>query len=189
MFGVDFDGTMADTNAAKAGWIRQRLGLVIPPWACDRTSCVPIIGGEQYDRMAADVYSQSATMTVQPVEGAIDGVKRLAAVGDVVVITGRKSQALSAAVEWIEGKGLRPMVRDVITCGVDAKATVALRIGCSVLIDDDVRHAFGTICSPLRFILLKIGLRESVRMQLPFPVCDSWPRAIEFATEPPMSEA
>ena len=40
---IDFDGTIADTNRVKGRLNLGKLGIVVEPWRCDRTHCVPII--------------------------------------------------------------------------------------------------------------------------------------------------
>ena len=49
--GIDFDGTIADTNTAKSYWIKKNIGLSIPPYQCDKTTCLQYIKKEDYKIM------------------------------------------------------------------------------------------------------------------------------------------
>ena len=50
IIGIDFDGTIADTNQVKAEWIKKKLRIDLPPSKCDRSQSVPIIGLENYKK-------------------------------------------------------------------------------------------------------------------------------------------
>jgi hypothetical protein len=41
---VDYDGTIANTNAEAMKWIKTHVGRYVEPWQCNRTDCVPLIG-------------------------------------------------------------------------------------------------------------------------------------------------
>jgi putative restriction endonuclease len=73
--GIDFDGTIADTNQVKAQWIKKKLGIDLPPPKCDRSQCVPIIGLDNYEKMAAFVYDEAGTHAAPPVSGALKALE------------------------------------------------------------------------------------------------------------------
>lgn len=46
---VDYDGTIANTNAEAVKWIKTHVGRDVEPWQCNRTDCVPLIGKSPYE--------------------------------------------------------------------------------------------------------------------------------------------
>ena len=91
MFALDYDGTIADTNAVKSQWIRDHLGKKIEPYNCDRTWCVPLIGEDNYNRMSNVVYDRRHSLSAFPVPGAPNALKIISGHGPVYVITARDS--------------------------------------------------------------------------------------------------
>lgn len=169
--GVDFDGTLADTNTFKTGWIIENLGLEVPPHLCDATSCIPIIGREDYRRLGDSAYSRETTLNVPPLPGALDVIRRLREIGEVAVITARTGERLSSAEVWLsqfeETRGMRII-------GLDTKAAPKLmrcsEEGIGVLIDDDERHLLRN--GPVRSILFKQDAPEGFTASL--TICRSW---------------
>ena len=99
--GIDFDGTIADTNAAKSVWIKRELGIDVPPYLCDRTSCAPIIGESEYNMMCVQVYSRNATLRLPPVPGALEAIAELQNNNELIVVTARINDMLDSARIWL----------------------------------------------------------------------------------------
>ena len=59
---IDYDGTIADTNREKVQWIAAQLGKQVPPWMCNRTDCVPLIGLDAYEKMGGVIYEEERTL-------------------------------------------------------------------------------------------------------------------------------
>jgi hypothetical protein len=174
--GVDYDGTIADTNAQKAAWIRQQLGIDVPSWQCDRTSCVPIIGSEHYRAMCDVVYEEQATLAASPVRGAIEAVRMLSASASVYVVTARLRHRVHYARQWLCRHGLMQSLAGVL-CSADAtKGSLCERFGLDVLIEDDARHLQPLIGSATRPMLLRLGVAEPVRG---LPTFASWEALLE----------
>ena len=103
-FGLDFDGTIADTNAMKSDWIRDRIGLEIPAWLCSHYECYPYLG-DLYREMSGVVYSEEWTHRTPPISGAIEAVRTLAKVGEVHLVTMRPGDWMVHAEKWLEEHG------------------------------------------------------------------------------------
>lgn len=142
--GIDFDGTLADTNSVKSHWILSELGLRVPPWRCDRTACVPLIGEAAYTRMAADVYEHTSAQNLPEVPNALDAVRLMQSVHTLVVVTARKDKLAEIALDWLSRRSQTTNVPLVsISPERPTKAEVCCSEKISVLIDDDERHLLG----------------------------------------------
>jgi len=138
---LDFDGTVADTNFVKSEWIKNNLGLNIPPYQCDRTSCVPIIGIENYNKMGQDVYSKSHTPNIPIVSGCVEGIAKLKSIGQLFIITARTGERLLAALEWLSRyQGTKGLSVIGVDTNLYSKLVKCRENDASVLIDDDERH-------------------------------------------------
>jgi len=171
-FALDYDGTIADTNALKARWVRERLGLKVAAACCDRTSLVPVIGERAYRRLAEAVYEAELSAVAEPLAGAEQGLRRLAAAGEVYVVSARLPHRLAYARAWLAARGLAGCVREVLTSHGGTKAALCARLGAQCLIDDDPRHLralAGTGCAGLL-------LKDAPPPPLPAGVqaCRSW---------------
>lgn len=177
MFAIDYDGTIADTNAAKVEWIKMHLGIDVPRYYADRTSCVPIIGEEQYNKMSKEVYERESTLGTKPVPGATKAIKRLAEYGPVYVISARSRNQMMFAREWLKRCKLDLHVNDIVLQGNKDKITLAKALDCKVLIDDDERHLKGVPDANILLILLKTGMVQTKELGDRIRVCTSWENA------------
>ncbi|MBT3267334.1 hypothetical protein HN371_09295 [Candidatus Poribacteria bacterium] len=137
---IDFDGTIADTNGRKVAWVRDNLGIEITVGQADATSCVPIIGRDEYTRMGQDVFSPEGTMVTEPTPGALDALRRLAEAHRLVLLSARGSDWLPAAEAWLVERGVRDLFADVRSSSGTTKAGVVESVGAHALVDDDTRH-------------------------------------------------
>ena len=137
---VDYDGTIANTNAEAMKWIKTHVGRDVEPWQCNRTDCVPLIGKSPYEGMNDYVYERESTLAAAEVPGAANALRALTFVGDVFVVTNRPLRRIAYAREWLERMGLALSIREIITSHDSSKEQVCQQIGAHVLIDDDVRH-------------------------------------------------
>ena len=177
-FGVDYDGTIADTNLMKARWILEHLGKQIDPGQCDRTSCVPQIGAENYERMANVVYERAWSLDAPPVAGALVAMRALRALGKVHVLTARLPHRLAFAREWLEWQGV-PEFGDALLSSADSdKLSVCQREGINVLVDDDERHLLPLLQSGVRGILLKVGFAGTLSLPVGVDICRAWPEVL-----------
>lgn len=180
IIGVDFDGTIADTNSEKATWIKRELGFDVKPYMCDRTSCVKVVGQSEYERMSAKVYSEEKTLELHPIMGALEALEELRRVHEIVVVTARTNGRLRAAADWL---GRYDQTRD-LRClgaqpGVISKVEVCLREGATVLVDDDERHVLEARDMGVRGILFKNLAPPDYRRE-DVKVCWSWKEITVF---------
>ncbi len=137
---IDYDGVIADTNQIKSAWISEHLKLRVSPWRCDRTSCVPIIGLDAYNRMSETVYGLEATMRANPVVGAVRGMRDLRPEWNLFCITNRDRQRTRWAEERLRELGLLDDLEEVLSSYSTTKMEIVRRIDAVALFDDDLRH-------------------------------------------------
>ncbi len=185
--GIDYDGTIADTNALKVAWIKENLGLEVPPWRTDRTLCVPIIGLEAYERMSRIVYSPEFSARAKEVPGAAQAIKALARHWRIYVVTARDNAQVDSSRAWLQEKGLLPYISGFLSSAERApdgtrlsKAALCARYGLRVLIDDDERHLRDVLVPGLQRILLKSGCDEELEVAPGIELARSWPQAVEI---------
>ncbi len=168
-FGIDYDGTIADTSSMKVIWIKENLGKDVPPWKTDRTSCVPLIGLENYEKMSDAVYESDLTMRAPEIPGAIKAIKKLAKKGELYIITARLAHRVKYAQEWLASKGILELfsgfrTSDKVNGIKKTKQELCLELGLDILIDDDQRHLVEIKLPKLRKILIKHGSSEEIRL-------------------------
>ena len=138
--GIDYDGTIADTNAVKSQWIQANLGQTIPPEKCDRTQCVPLIGKQNYERLAAVVYEREWSLRVSPVCGVVAALNKLSKAHQLVLVTARLKHRVEFASQWLMKQGLRGLFDEILSSDGTDKATICRDTGIDILLDDDRRH-------------------------------------------------
>lgn len=173
--GVDFDGTIADTNAEKSRWIENNLGLKIPSYQCDKTSCLTIIGEKYYRKMGKEIYSTKITTTLAPIENSLKTLELLKKKAIIYIITARNGWRLNDAKDWLskyrETEDLQVIEYEKST---QNKIELCKDNSITVLIDDDERH-FPLNSSKILPILFKY--KAPIKMQIcnsPIKVCTHW---------------
>jgi len=182
MFALDYDGTIADTNAIKTRWIRDNLDRDVAPYNCDHTWCAPIIGEDNYKRMSGVVYNRENTRTAEPIPGAPEALKALAAHGPVYIATARDSSNAPFAAEWLEARGLMEHIERIVPWVGEPKIAVARSLGCSSLVDDDVRHLTALPADGMKLLLIKPGFKGTVDLPVDVTLCTNWERIVAEAT-------
>jgi hypothetical protein len=140
---IDFDGTLADANAIKAQWIKQNLGIDVPPWKCSRTSCVPIIGSANYELMGEFVYGDEATSKMQPNPGAVQAIEALSSGASLYIVTNRRASNVPFAQRWLDAQRIAKFFHAVLSSEAQSKAAICQEHGINILLDDDIRHLIG----------------------------------------------
>lgn len=173
-FAIDYDGTIADTSAIKARWIRQELGQVVAPWHTDRETCERIIGN-RYEDLSKAVYSRPLTLAAPEVLGATFALYKLDQVGKIYLVTARPPDKLNSAREWLERLRLIEYFVDLVSIKEKGKETTKAQLctdlGLDVLIDDELRYLTESGSRGLKRMLLKNGCTEKLQV----------PRGIQFA--------
>lgn len=172
--GIDYDATIADTNFVKATWIRDNLGLEVSPWQCDRTTCVPIIGVENYEAMSSVVYERDYTLVAPPIAGALGALRTLSLHSRVYIITARPPCRIAFAKTWLEQHGAADTINNIFSFAASDKQTLCREYGVNVLIDDDVRHLAHLSEQGARAILFKPGVDGEFVIPAGVTLCRSW---------------
>ncbi len=172
--GLDFDGTVADTNTLKAHWIKEHLGISIEPHLCDWTNCVPIIGQDAYREMANDVFGREAAAIVRPIPGALDVIRRLRAVREVVIVTARTGERMEIASDWLSA---HEATRGMRVIGVNtrevSKVQRCLEEEIGALVEDDERHLYDARSQGVEAVLFRMDGPEDLRCDYA-DLCRSW---------------
>ena len=177
--GLDFDGTIADTNSIKSEWIKNNLGSEVPPYLCDRTSAVPIIGQENYERMRREVYSEIETSQLVPVEGLDLALQEMSVHSECFLVTARGNLKLIR--DWLNSRGLsgRIQMSDQPTNHLE-KVEVCVNLGINLLIDDDSRHLPSPTDNLIHGVLFKPGSPSSYTVE-DLLICRSWKAVARLA--------
>jgi len=181
IIGIDYDGTVANTSEVKAHWIREHLGMEVLPWKTDRTSCVPLIGLENYERMSQYVYEREGSLKAWEVPGSIDAIEELARHSKIFIVTARKHHQVRWCKEWLRAKGLDTSIDGYLSSAAPSpygggvtKPQLCSNHGIELLVDDDERHLGGTEVPNLRRILLKSGCPEAIAVPEGVQLARSW---------------
>jgi phosphoglycolate phosphatase-like HAD superfamily hydrolase len=138
---LDYDGVIADTNRVKSDWIAENLGQDVPPWLCNRTECVPIIGLENYNRMSPIVYGREASLRARPMPGVLEAVRTLRQAYHLIIVTARTEEQIQWTREWLAQQGIENEFEGIhSSSGGVAKAEIVHRLGAFALVEDDIRH-------------------------------------------------
>lgn len=174
--GIDFDGTLADTNTQKSLWIKKNLKKVVPVYFCDKTTCLNHVDLASYKTMGLDVYSTESTLNLIPIKGSIEFIENWKDTAEIVIVTARNGWRLDDAIKWIE-KNLN--TRNIAVIGMDKKAKnkgeVCEQEQIDIFIDDDKRHLETINSKEVKCILFKHDAPESIiKDSADFKVCTSW---------------
>lgn len=182
--GIDFDGTIADTNRVKARWVHEHMGQDIDPARCDRTSCVPLIGVEAYETMSAVVYERAWTLRTPPVQGALEALRGLARRCEVHIVTARPPRRAEFARQWLEAHGVMDCIAAIVSAADREKAAVCRERGMVALIDDDRRHLLALAGGPIQAVHFgRAPQDEAVRCPA-LAACGSWPEVLAVLSGP-----
>lgn len=139
LLAIDFDGVIAETLSRKSAWIARHLGRDISPADCSKSRCEPLIGAENYRRMSREL-GYADTLDCSPIEGAAEGIKRLAGYFTISVYTARPEEKTHWAREWFSHHGLAELIDGVLSTYGRSKAALAVASASLALVDNDIRH-------------------------------------------------
>lgn len=175
---IDYDGTIADSNAVKRKWIRTHLHRDIPVWLCNKTDCVPLIGEAVYQKMGDRVYERESTLRAPAVPGAIAALQALAKTSELHVVTARRPRRLAFAEEWLTEQGIMHLFTGVHSSHGTVKSTICRRIGARLLVDDDTRHLGNTDYPGLGRILMQCGRDDTPEVPDGVVFLRDWPSVV-----------
>ena len=185
IIGIDFDGTIPDTNTAKAAWIKRELNIELKPYECDHASCVPVIGLDNYLRMGTELYAPEPTLARPPIPGALSAIGEIGKEHSLALVTARTDEngMLPAAREWVSRY---PETAAMKVVGVPiheiAKAEVCRQQGIAFLIDDDERHIRPAVECGMGGILFKQSAPEDFRRD-GLHICRSWDEIVRVLSD------
>jgi uncharacterized HAD superfamily protein len=146
--GIDFDGTIADASSAKIRYALERFGVELTPELTMRPGGVPVIGLERYEAMVADIFGTELTLEFEPMPGALEVLRRLAAEHEIYVVTARLDHEVDLAARWLETRGVE--VRGVRHTARGPKTDACRELGLGLYLDDTpaelARLAEGGLC-------------------------------------------
>ena len=175
----------------KAEWIKKNQGSEVPPWRCDRTSCVPeVLTEKQYQEMAKVVYGGDGSLKAQPVSGAIAGLYDLSRIGAVYIVTARSPDRLQWAREWLRLHELETVISGFVSTEYPSRCTkkdICAAHRLHLLIDDDRRWIDDFVDPEIPVILFKSGLPQSEQRKIKASLragaqcVNSWKKVVAFA--------
>jgi uncharacterized HAD superfamily protein len=178
--GLDFDGTIADTNSVKSKWILDNLGRHIPAYSCDRSSLVPMIGEADYTTMCRRVYSAEMTSRLRSVSGLSAALKEMSAYSEFFLITARGG-SFRFARDWLSSRGFLGRIRlPELAAGGKSKIEACRALAIDLLVDDDTRHMPIEPNGPIHGILFKPGAPKTYTSEN-LTICRSWREVMKHA--------
>jgi hypothetical protein len=159
---IDFDGVIASTQAAKAEYAREELGLDLDEYWLKQPRFVELFGHEEgirrYTGLYRGVYGSERMLThVPPVPGAREGIRELQARGyRCVVVTSRDGSAddhdslAGWAWRFLAHHGFPVQRSDFYTTGRQSKQAICLETGSLGLVDDDYEKLLPVMAVGLR---------------------------------------
>ena len=176
---IDYDGTIADTNAEKVKWIQSNLSREISSWHCNRTECVPMIGETAYKQMGDHVYERESTLQAPEVPGAIAALHALAASNELHVVTARPPHRIAIAREWLTQQDVLHLFTGIHSAHETPKSDTCRQIGAHILIDDDARHLAKVDLPGLSRMLLQSGRDDIPTLAEGVSFFSSWQKIVE----------
>ncbi len=183
-YGIDFDGTISNTTIRKSEWILERLGIVVAPWNTDKTSCVPVIGLQNYELMGEEVYEREGTLKTPEIEGAIEGLARLARENELYLITFRSPRRTEFSKEWLAARDALKYFSgfgEIMSPSGEKKIKemVCRELGLAGLVDDDTRHLLKIQLPDFKKVLIKAGSDQVYSLPGDILLARNWPEVVE----------
>ncbi len=155
---LDGDDVVLKTGEKKLEWIRKNLQnkklsdgrclFDLKSEECNKTLLSPIIGKENYNLVGAYAYSDDVTKTIEPVEGSVEGIKRLAYFSELILLSARRS--VNSINERCGVLGVRKYFKIIDSTFnplygemgkvFPKKVEIATYYGSCMLVDDDSQH-------------------------------------------------
>jgi uncharacterized HAD superfamily protein len=185
---LDFDGTIANTNIIKSALIKEKFGLTIPPWQCDYTFCLPQIGEEAYREISSVVFEEESTLATPPLDGAVEGIQKLADKFELYLLTARPERRLIFARQWLINYDVEKYFQKLLTSrlpddGFQLKLEVCHVNQLDLLIDDDSRHLTVPGYENILRLLMKDGYQNGLDMPKEVIIINSWSMFYDFCME------
>jgi len=133
--GLDFDGTLADTVAAGAAFLRDIEGIELAPEERTWPPGIKHLGRERFAAMLAD---PRFVERLEFVPGALEVTRSLMEEADVFLVTARHDWQTEPVHRWLEDHGLR--FAGVASTSYESKVGASRELALDVHLDDMLAH-------------------------------------------------
>lgn len=174
--GFDYDGTIADTGSVKSAWLKENLGLSIPIWKTDRTSCIKELQNHYSHKRALEIYNDfqkfiytgEYAKKAPEIPAAIEAIKMLSKNNELWIVTARPSNMIPDVLDWLSARKILSYFKGYLSSGdkhsllkrSPTKEELCIQNNLDVIIDDDLRHIENIAIPHIKKILLKNGAEE-----------------------------
>jgi len=188
--GLDYDGTIADSNIMKSHWIKDNLNIDIPSWKTDRTSCICELANhisindaeKVYNNFSEFIYSGEYAKAAPEIPGAIEGIQTLAKTHDLFIVTARFQSHMEDMIKWLDAHNVLHLFKDYFSMRIEdkkmkcllSKQEICSFYDISVLVDDDERHLKKINLPNLKRILIKNGSSDNTDNLKGIIYANSW---------------
>lgn len=154
--GIDYGGIIADTNQMKSDWIKNSLGIYIPPWKTDRSTCISELSQHFSNETALKLYDSNLMYICQETKASevplvlnsIDSIIKIALSNEVIILTARNEKLTQNTIDVIDYNGLTQYISEIYSCRlVDnnkgrilTKLEICDNYSIDIVADDDLRH-------------------------------------------------
>ncbi len=154
--GIDYDGTIADTNLYKSLFLKQKYRIEIPSWKCDRTECIPELEKHFSPQEANKIYKNFHKIVfvgkyagnAKQVAGAKESIIELSKTHNIYIITARYDYMINYANKWLDKKDLSKYIQGIYSTKIQdsklkrvlPKKDICKQYKIDIIIDDDERH-------------------------------------------------
>jgi len=131
--GLDFDGTIIDTTAAKMRFAREAFGVELTALETWGAIGRERIGEERFVEMVRAAHEE-LTLTTPPMPGAAEAIRRLARDHQLFVVTARNDVEVRWAERWIATHA--PAISAVVHTSRAPKLDACRELGVELMLDD-----------------------------------------------------
>jgi len=172
-FGIDFDGTIANTPLMKQKWIKENLNRDLPTWM-NWKALKEELGQENHTKMNAFVHGENTSNT-PPIPGAIEALKQLKELGELHLITARWTPTYPFVIAWLKKHGIHDWFSGFHN--IVKKSEVCNELGISIFIDDELDY-FSDVKS--RKLLIKNGCTEKIETPEDVELVTDWQQVMQL---------
>ena len=192
--GIDYDGTIADTNLEKSKLLKKKYGIEVPSWKCDKTECIFELKKHFSPEEAKRIYKSfhKILFTGEYAENAVEipnakkSIIELSKKHNIYIITARYNYMMEDAKKWLDKKGLSRYIQGIYSTKIEdpnfgrilSKKEICEQYKIDIIIDDDERHLKNNIGN-VKKILFKNKSPETYNKKGTF-VAKNWQEVISY---------
>ena len=141
----DFDGVIADTTKKKQEWLKKRNIKLVNT---DKTSFYQELKNKMkletidiiYKEMGKHIFTQQTLLDTEPINGAINSIKKISKKYDIYIITARTQQLILHVKQWLEKNDIEQNITEILSSSCEEKQDICNQYYIDFLCDDDKRH-------------------------------------------------